>query len=237
MSVKSGSCPLISVIIPVYNGEQFLDESITSVFLQNYSPLEIIIIDDGSSDRSREIATSYTDVLYLYQENAGTAAARNRGIKMSKGDLIAFLDADDIWMPNKLALQLAALQNDLALDMVTGYVQQFLSPELAEQERRRYSFRMQPLAGFIPSAILVKKHIFGRIGLFHENCRSGEAISWFALAREKLRMGVLSNLIVKRRIHGKNLSLLDKPEKNTEIIRILKRALDRRRAEQASKSF
>ena len=96
---------LVSVIIPVYNGENYLSQAIDSVIDQTYSPIELIIVDDGSTDKSKEIASSYSQVNYVYQENQGVAIARNTGIFKSQGEYIAFLDQDDIWTANKLKLQ------------------------------------------------------------------------------------------------------------------------------------
>ena len=99
------SNPLVSVIIPVYNAEQFLLETLDSVFAQTYTNVEVIAVDDGSTDRSAEIIKSYPAVKYIRQKNGGVSNARNTGIKASSGDYIAFLDHDDIWLPEKLKIQ------------------------------------------------------------------------------------------------------------------------------------
>ena len=98
---------LISVIVPVYNGEKFLGDALASIFAQDYRPIEVIVIDDGSTDRTRAIAQSYPEVQYSYQDKQGSAVARNTGIENSRGELIAFLDADDLWIYNKLFIQAA----------------------------------------------------------------------------------------------------------------------------------
>ncbi len=98
--------PLVSVIIPVYNGERYLAEAIGSVLAQTYTPFELIIIDDGSSDNSSGIARSFKEVRYYHQSNQGVAAARNAGISFAHGGFIAFLDQDDIWMHDKLSVQM-----------------------------------------------------------------------------------------------------------------------------------
>lgn len=104
--------PLISVIIPVYNGEQFLHETLDSVFAQTYTNIEVIVIDDGSTDKSAEIIKRYPAVRYIPQENRGVGKARNTGIKSSSGDYIALLDQDDLWLPEKLKIQVEiALRN------------------------------------------------------------------------------------------------------------------------------
>jgi len=98
--------PLVSVVMPVYNSEKYLQRAIDSVFNQSYKNYEFIIIDDGSTDGSVEIINEYKNkIVYVYQENAGASAARNKGIEVSKGELIAFLDSDDLWYPDKLKIQ------------------------------------------------------------------------------------------------------------------------------------
>ena len=99
--------PLVSVIIPVYNGEKYLRESIDSIFSQTYTPIEVIVVDDGSTDQSKAIARSFPQIRYLFQNNSGHASARNRGIRAANADYISFLDSDDLWLPEKLLLQIS----------------------------------------------------------------------------------------------------------------------------------
>lgn len=100
------SRPLISAVIPVYNGELFLSETLDSVFAQTYASIEVIVVDDGSKDNSAEIVARYKPAIkYFWQENGGPGRARNAGIRAASGDYIAFLDHDDIWLPEKLEVQ------------------------------------------------------------------------------------------------------------------------------------
>ena len=102
--------PLVSIIIPTYNCARYLPEAVNSALGQTCNSLEVIIIDDGSADETQEVLKPYSDrILYLYQANKGVSAARNRGIAMAQGEFIAFLDADDVWLPEKLEKQLACL--------------------------------------------------------------------------------------------------------------------------------
>jgi len=111
--------PRVSIIIPVYQGDRFLAEAIESVLNQTYTNYEIIVVDDGSTDNSREVLLPYLDkIRYVYQENQGVAAARNRGIKIARGEFIAFLDQDDFWLPDKLALQVACFNAQPELGIV-----------------------------------------------------------------------------------------------------------------------
>jgi glycosyltransferase involved in cell wall biosynthesis len=223
--------PLVSVIIPVYNCETYLAQTINSVLSQTHRADELIVVDDGSTDRSREIVLNYPEIKYIYQENSGAAEARNRGIKESHGNYLAFLDSDDLWMPEKLFLQIKVFSNDPSLDIVTGHVEQFVSPDMDPQIASRYAYPDRPLIGYSPSAIKIKRSALAKTGLFHEDFQGGEAISWFANVFERdVNIFILPDIISRRRIHGNNLSIRKSQGKEKTITQILKLSLDRRRA-------
>ena len=109
---------LVSCVIPVYNGARYLAESIESVLAQEYRPLEVIVVDDGSTDGTGAVLDAFGDRIRSFrQENGGPSVARNRGMEMSRGEFIAFLDADDLWVPDKLRLQLDAMEARPYLDL------------------------------------------------------------------------------------------------------------------------
>ena len=222
--------PLVSVIVPVYNGEEYLGEAIESIISQTYNPLEIIIVDDGSTDSSRDIILSFPQIKYIYQENAGHAAARNRGIKASEGEYIAFLDADDFWVPEKISRQVSEFKADPKLNIVTGHVRQFIHPLKDTASKENVNSDLPPLPGYSPIAILIKRDFLEVVGLFHEDVLVGEAISWFTKVLEcKPKIKLLPEVVAMRRIHGGNLSIQHQQEKNKAIIKILKISLSRRR--------
>lgn len=104
---KISNKPTVSVVIPTYNRAKYVTETIDSVLSQSYTDYEIIVVDDGSTDNTREALAPYMDrIRYIHQQNSGVSAARNRGIKAARGKWIAFLDSDDIWLPEKLAVQI-----------------------------------------------------------------------------------------------------------------------------------
>ena len=111
---------LISVIIPTYNSQKYISSAVNSVLSQTYKAFELIIVDDGSTDNTGEIVASFDDrrIRYIRQNNSGVAVARNTGIKSSKGEYIAFLDADDIWERDKLAVQIDEISSDDNICMV-----------------------------------------------------------------------------------------------------------------------
>jgi len=119
MPVTATQTPQVSVIIPAYNGANYIQQAIESVFTQNYGNWELIIVDDGSTDNTGQVVQQYGHKLrYFYQENQGVAAARNRGILEAKGELIAFLDQDDWFLPDKLAVQVASFQKHPSIGIV-----------------------------------------------------------------------------------------------------------------------
>jgi glycosyltransferase involved in cell wall biosynthesis len=148
--------PLISVLIPAYNGEPYLADAINSVLAQNYRPIEIIVIDDGSTDGTASIAQSFQDVRYTYQTNGGISVALNHGIELAAGDYFSFLDADDLWTPNKLLRQMQCFEYDAALDMVFGHMQQFYDiPDGVEGQNVS-----PPVEGYFKGTLLISRTAF-----------------------------------------------------------------------------
>jgi glycosyltransferase involved in cell wall biosynthesis len=118
--------PLVSVIIPAYNGQEYIREAIESVFAQTYRPIEILVVDDGSPTSMKELVESYgPEVRYLRQENGGTAAARNLGWRSANGEFVALLDQDDLWLPRKLELQVPRFDEDPRIGLVAGWMEVF----------------------------------------------------------------------------------------------------------------
>ena len=221
---------LISAIIPVFNCERYLAESIESALAQTYRPVEVIVIDDGSTDRTAEIALRYEpEITYFYQPNAGSSAARNQGVRLSRGSYLAFHDADDMWVKNKLALQMQVFHDDPQEDAVFGHVKQFYSPDLDEDTRKRIVCEENLMPGFISTTMLIKREAFFRVGFFQTRWEIGEEMNWFIHAREVgLKMVLLPDLLYYRRLHAENKGMRLK-DKQQQRLHILKAALDRRR--------
>jgi glycosyltransferase involved in cell wall biosynthesis len=221
--------PLVSVILAVYNGEKYLSEAIESVLVQTYAPLEIIVIDDGSQDRTSHIAKRYgSKIRYIDQENRGQPAAQNRGIQMAKGSSIAFLDADDFFTSEKIAIQVEFLEANPQIDYVFGYVEQFFSPELESELRKKWKCPSETTPGHLAQATLFRKECFERVGLFNENQRIGAFIEWYMRAEEKgLKKELIPNLVLRRRIHNNNMGIQFQNSR-LEYVQIVKAALKRR---------
>jgi glycosyltransferase involved in cell wall biosynthesis len=223
---------LVSVIIPVYNGEGYLAEAIESIRNQIYQPIEIIIVDDGSTDGSAALIKSLAPgVKYIFQTNRGTAAARNRGVNEATGDFFAFLDQDDLWHTDKLTNQMHAFGADPELDAVFGQLKQFLSPDLDNQLKQKIYCPDKVMPGYSPSALLIKRKAFFEVGYFETNWQIGEWADWYVRAVEKrIRMKTIAKLVTWRRLHQMNKGLQQRQAIN-EYLHILKASLDRRRAQ------
>ena len=222
--------PRVSVIIPVHNCELYLKEAIESVLSQTYKSLEIIAVDDGSIDGSARIIKGFSPLVrYQYQTNGGAGAARNRGIEMAIGNFIAFLDADDLWLEDKLTLQMNAFKQNPELDIVFGHVKQFHSPELDESTKAKIYCPGELMPGLSPSSVLVRRDAFLRIGLFNARFRNAEFVDWYLRAIEGgLNMKILLDLVTKRRLHNCNTGIINRQHRKHFAL-ALKASLDRRR--------
>lgn len=220
----------ITTILPVYNGEKYLAEAVDSILSQTHRPQEIIIIDDGSTDNTAAVAQLFGEpVHYHYQSNQGAGAARNNGADRARGDVLAFLDADDLWVETKLARQIQALAADPTLDMVFGYVQQFHSPELPDEVKQQIKIPAEIVPGQHVGAMLIRREAFQKVGPFKTDWEIGEFIDWYARAEElRLKSLMLPEVVMKRRLH-KDSQGTYKREHQKAYVRVLKAALDRRR--------
>ena len=223
--------PLVSVIIPVFNGERFLREAVQSVLRQKYSPVEIIIVDDGSTDGTETVARSFPEtVRYLHQTNQGPAAARNRGIEHAQGSLIAFADADDLWPADKLELQLPDLIADPAIEIVMGRIQQVRLAGTAIGESSPYAEEPgEPAFSVNLGSAVIRKTLFERVGLFDETMRYSEDVDWFMRAREAgAAILTIDAVTLLYRQHEQNMTR-GKSTSDLNVLKALKRSLDRRR--------
>jgi glycosyltransferase involved in cell wall biosynthesis len=191
--------PLVSVIIPVFNGERYVADAIASVLAQRHHALEVIVVDDGSTDASADVVRRIVDARcrLVRQTSSGAAAARNRGISESTGTLLAFLDADDVWTPDKLERQLHALTAEPEIDMVFGHYVTFSGGHDAGDARPGYSL----------GTMLVRRESFLKVGPLSTAWRVGEFIDWYARAEEAgLRHAMLPDVLLRRRAHDDNLT-------------------------------
>ncbi|MDC1162017.1 glycosyltransferase family A protein [Tenacibaculum sp.] len=211
--------PKISVITPAYNAEKYIDEAIKSIHQQNYGNIEIIVIDDGSTDATAAICKSL-DVHLIQQENAGISAARNVGLKAATGDLIAFLDADDIWSNDKLKNQLELLQKPQLPSYILG-LSIAISKDAVPITETHFVLSL--------GTALIKKEVFEQIGGFDEKLDFGEDLDWFLRAMEaEFNCAVDSNLVLKFRRHENNTTN-NREKTNRFFLKAIRQSLKRRR--------
>jgi glycosyltransferase involved in cell wall biosynthesis len=220
----------ISVVIPVYNCESYIAAAIDSVISQTCAPVELIVVDDGSTDGTKEVVGRYGDqIRYLQKEHSGTGDSLNQGVSEASGEYIAFLDSDDLWVRNKIELQRGVL-NTVDVDMVFGYMQQFVSPELNEADKAKIHCPEAPIPGYSRDTILLRKETFLRVGLFATDLHLGEFIDWYSRAQALgLTSFMLQEVVAKRRLHTTNMTGQHTAQK-IDYARIMKANLDRRRA-------
>lgn len=223
--------PSVSVIIPIYNSGKYLREAIDSVLAQNYRPLEVLVVDDGSTDNGPELASSYgSEVRVIAIPHRGHPAARNAGIAASTGDFLAFLDADDLWTANKLDLQIEAFAANPSLDLVFGHMQNFISQELTTEERAKIKCNSTALPGLLQGSMLARRHSFHRVGPFPEERKMGDFLDWYGRATlRNMNIYMLPDTLVRRRIHLANFQRTHKHLRKENLI-ALKKLLDLRRA-------
>lgn len=219
-----------SVIMSVYNGEKYLRQAIESVLTQTYKPIEFIVVNDGSVDGTEEILKQYTpQILYITRSNQGQPAALNLGISIANSAYITFLDADDLYMADKIALEMDLLDQRPELDMVFGHLEQFFSPELSEETKSQWVCPKGLSPGYMASAGLFRKECFDKVGLFNEEQKIGAFIEWYMRSMEKkLKSHLIPNKVLSRRIHENNVGISSQNSRH-EYVQIVKAALKRRR--------
>lgn len=222
---------LVSVIMTVYNGELYLAESINSILGQTYAPLELIVVDDGSTDSTPTILQTFGDRITKvhHTENGGIAAGRNSGIRVARGTFIALADADDIWMPTKLARQIELFIQHPELDIVHCMLQNFMSPELPESFRATRRFLEGPIANKVSGTFVGRASSMEQVGLFNESYRVGEFIDWMARAEESgLMYDMVQEVLYLRRIHQTNTTL--NRAAHSDYLKIVRAVINRKRA-------
>jgi glycosyltransferase involved in cell wall biosynthesis len=222
----------VSLVMPLKDGERFLAEALESVIAQSRPPDEILVVEGGSRDRSREIASSFEQVTLLDQPGSGITNAWNHGVRQSTGSLIAFLDSDDRWLPGKLEAQVAMLERRPELPGVIGLVRHFQEPGYEPRPAMRLDLLEGEYMAQMPSALLVRRETFDRVGLFDEDYRIAADIDWFARFKDLgLEWGELDQLVLEKRYHDTNLSVSEARRNNHEMARLLRRSIERQRGE------
>ncbi len=220
--------PLVSVVIPVYNGEKFIEQAIGNITEQNYPAVEIIVVNDGSTDNTEQILKRITaDIRYFSRANAGPSTARNEGIKDASGKYIAFLDVDDLWPENHLSLLVDELENNEQVDIVRGYAQLFRDQT---DGNREYLGNPKESYPYYIGAGLYRASVFSEVGLFDPFLQYGEDTDWYTRAKEKdISIKWLDEVTLYVRRHGENMTE-GRDILELSKLKTFKKALDRRRS-------
>jgi glycosyltransferase involved in cell wall biosynthesis len=220
---------LVSVLITAYNAENYLAEAIDSALAQTYPHVEIVVVDDGSTDATLDVVRRYPQVRSHRQDRAGIGAARNTAVGLATGEFLTFLDADDRFPPDKLDIQLRAFAAEPALDVVYGHVREFVSPDLSPDERARIRPAVPDHESHLSGVMLIRRTAFDRIGAWRVGLRVGTGVEWYTRSLEaELHTIVLPDVLLERRLHLSNNGLQE-ADHRIQYASIVKAALDRRR--------
>lgn len=223
--------PFVSVIIPVYNGAKFLKEALNNIQQQYYCPLEIIIVDDGSFDRTALIGANFAqDVRYTYQPNQGPAAARNTGLRMASGELIAFLDVDDLWSRNCLSMLVDFLIVHPSIEIVQGLVQDLHLARSNTDNTSSFKAVSEPYFSVSLGSVMCRRQVFDKVGLFDKKLFYNEDTDWFIRAwNYNITKEQLTKVVLYYRKHKSNMTLQNN-SRHFGLVRLLKKHVDYHRA-------
>lgn len=222
---------LVTVMITVYNDGAYIAEAIESVLAQTYPAIELIVLDDGSTDASGDVARSFGSALrYERQENAGMGAARNSAVELAAGHYLSFLDSDDRFRPDKIERQLEILDADPSVDLVFGHMTEFVSPDVDESSAALLREPVHDLPWRTPNLMLVRREAYERVGPFSTTLRVGIGVDWYARAMERgLKEAVPPHIVLDRRLHAGNNGIRQR-DARLQYLHVLKASLDRKRA-------
>jgi glycosyltransferase involved in cell wall biosynthesis len=221
----------ITCIIPAYNAERYILEALDSVFAQTLRVDQIIVVNDGSTDRTDEILrTLGSRIEYYAKEHSGICPTLNRGLAAAKGEMLTFLDSDDIWTSDKTQIQYDYLIAHPEIDACFGHTQEFLSPDIPAEQLAGLYARPEPLAGIHKVCAMIRRDFFEKVGPYDEAARGADFIDWYARAKEAgIRQYVHPDIFAHRRVHLHNYTRVKREELHG-YMKVLKSALDRKRS-------
>ncbi len=222
--------PTISCIVPCFNSSAYVAEALDSIFAQTHRPIEVIVADDGSTDGTPELVGRRSEITVVTQAERGPAATRNLGLRSASGDWVAFLDADDLWHPEKLSRQYRCFVDDPELQYCVTHAQMFWTAALrGERDRLADHPRSRAVPGYATTTLLARRELFDSIGLFDEGLRFGDAVEWFTRAAERqVKMKLLGEVLTYHRMHDNNLTRRLSRESREEFLAIVRGLLRRR---------
>ncbi len=222
---------LVSVIIIVKNGERFLASAIDSVLKQDYRPLELIVLDGHSTDKTQVIAQSYPDVSYIQQQKSGVSDAYNLGVDNAKGKLVAFLSHDDLWTPDKLTIQVKYMLQHPEVLYTIAKVKYFLEPGTVSPAGFRKELLKGERVGRIMETLVARKSVFEKVGKFDTGLNIAGDVDWYSRANDlQIPMAIIPRVLLHKRIHGTNISL-NVDENNQNLLKALRQSVHRKKAD------
>lgn len=227
----SPALPLVSIIVPVYNGAAYVEQGIRSILAQAHRPLEVIVVDDGSQDASAEIAERLGDPVRVHrQPNGGPPVARNMGLSLARGEFIGFLDADDCFTPDALDRQLDRFQARPEVQLVVGLGQYESLQSRSTDTVASFAAVGNEMLTLQLGTALFRRELFDTVGRFDEALRYCDDWDWFLRARELgVRLLLHRDLIVHQRLHGGNITRQQQVSQHYQLL-MFKKSLERRRA-------
>ena len=209
--------------------------AVESVFKQDYQSFEVILVDDGSTDRTAQIIGKYDKVQYIYQPNQGVASARNTGIAASRGEILAFLDSDDYWPPNRLTVTVRYFQQHPEISYVLGKQMMFVESGCAVPPWVKAEWLTELQDASNMGVLVVRRVTFDCVGLFNKDYKGGEDTEWLVRASEVgVPMARLPEVVLHRRIHGGNLSVNMIQMRKDNLMRISRESIRRKKKERKS---
>lgn len=222
--------PLVSVIIAVKNGERYLRTAIESVRATGYERREIIVVDGKSIDNTPSIVRSFEEVRLIEQEGQGLCDAWNLGIAAAEGDLLAFLDSDDLWSKDKLNLQVTYMNEHPEIEYSIGRVEFFLEPGFSVPSGFRKELLGKDHIGRIPGTLLARRKLFDTVGMFNTEFVLAGDVDWFTRAKDReAPLAILDDILLYKRVHDRNLNNSDIRLNTAELLEIFKRSVSRQR--------
>ena len=208
--------------MPLYDASAFVGEALQSIQAQTIPVWQVIVVDDGSTDGSADVATQFPFVTLIRGPHRGISATLNHALDFANGEYLAFLDNDDRWLPRKTELQLRALQGNPSLDLAFGQARRFRATQDGEET-------LDSVPGVTKSCLLIRRSSFARVGNFPED-ESHDFLHWYARALEaSLSVAILPEVVTERRIHPHNYGVLQRDRQRRTYLTALKAGLDRRR--------
>jgi glycosyltransferase involved in cell wall biosynthesis len=208
----------------VRDGARYIRSAVASILEQTVPPAQVVVVDDGSTDDTNEILRSFgRAITVVCQPPSGISAGINQALRHAQHELVAFLDADDLWEQNAIELRLRRLDGPDAPGAVGGATVQFVSPEIDAATASRYRFDPAPVHGPLFGALLFRRDVLERYGPLDEKMRFAGPVDWVARARERgLRIVWIEPVVLRRRIHNTNISVVASQAKASAILDLVR---------------